>query len=71
VSGTLLTTEFAKQQNKPYQINPAVVPLSEWLQGNNIRILNVAGNRGSKITPKQMEQIRITLTQALQAVSQI
>lgn len=52
--GTKLTIECAIKHNKPYLViqldgaNPQVATLMEWLERNNVRVLNVAGPRESK-----------------------
>lgn len=53
--GTRLTVECARKHNKPHLViqldatrRPNVATLSEWLDQNNIRVLNVAGPRESK-----------------------
>lgn len=52
--GTRLTVECALKHNKPLLViqldaaRPNVATLSEWLEQNNIRVLNVAGPRESK-----------------------
>jgi len=52
--GTRLTVECARKHNKPHLIiqldatRPNVATLAEWLDQNNIRVLNVAGPRESK-----------------------
>lgn len=52
--GTKLTVECARKHNKPYLIiqldaaRPNMATLAEWLEQNNIHVLNVAGPRESK-----------------------
>lgn len=52
--GTRLTVECARKHNKPHLViqldatKPQVSTLAEWLEQNNIRVLNVAGPRESK-----------------------
>ena len=43
--GTKLAIKFCEQYQKPYVINPVSIYLSNWIEDNLIRILNVAGNR--------------------------
>ena len=62
-AGKIATERFAKQHNKPFLLNPNVEELTNWLLANNIKTLNVAGNRGSKLTNK--ESIVTTLEQAI------
>ena len=48
-AGKIATERFAKAHNKPFILNPTAEELRDWLAANNISVLNVAGNRGSKI----------------------
>ena len=48
-AGKIATERFAKAHNKPFLLNPTAEELKTWLEQNNISVLNVAGNRGSKI----------------------
>lgn len=48
-AGKIATERFAKQHGKPFILNPTAEQLKNWLEKNNISVLNVAGNRGSKI----------------------
>jgi hypothetical protein len=47
-SGSKLTIDHANEQNKPILINPTAEELRAWISENNIKILNVAGNREAK-----------------------
>lgn len=53
--GTKLTVTYCKKHNKPYitvdmknDIEANAETVQEWLTSNNIKVLNVAGNRESK-----------------------
>lgn len=46
--GTLLTLKIAKDSGKPVIINPESEEFTAWILNNNIRTLNVAGNRKSQ-----------------------
>lgn len=52
--GTRLTVECARKHNKPHLViqldaaKPNAATLAEWLDQNNIRVLNIAGPRESK-----------------------
>lgn len=48
-SGKNATERYARIHNKPFLLNPTAEQLKDWLEQNDISILNVAGNRGSKI----------------------
>lgn len=65
-AGRYATGRFAKKHNKPFILNPNGEQLRQWLIDNNIQILNVAGNRGSKVTEEFYSEVRNTLKQALQ-----
>lgn len=43
------TKRSAIEWNKPFIENPTAKQLREWIVKNNIKVLNVAGNRGSKL----------------------
>ena len=48
-AGLIATERSAKEWNKPFLRNPSAKQLVDWIVKNNIRVLNVAGNRGSKL----------------------
>ena len=64
-AGRIATERFAKQYNKPFLLNPTVEQLRNWLISNNIETLNVAGNRGSRLTKEKAEEIKNIIKQAL------
>lgn len=47
-TGTLLTLKIARDYDKPFIINPSPDEFREWIIRNDIRTLNVAGNRESQ-----------------------
>lgn len=49
--GGKLTINTCIKYEKPYIINPSVKNLKEWVEENNIEVLNVAGNRLSEHNP--------------------
>lgn len=53
--------EAAYQQ---FLLNPTSQELAQWLVDNNIGTLNVAGNRGSKVSPEFDSQVRDTIRNA-------
>lgn len=46
--GTKFTFELAIKYSKPVIVNPSIKKFLNWLEQNNIKILNVAGNRESQ-----------------------
>ncbi len=48
-AGMLATKRSADDWGKPFITNPTAEQLKQWLIDNNIKTLNVAGNRGSKL----------------------
>lgn len=57
-AGLIATRRSAKEWNKPFINNPTADELREWIIKNNIKTLNVAGNRGSKLNnPQEIEDI--------------
>lgn len=63
-AGRIATQRFAKQHNKPFLLNPTSQELAQWLVDNNTDTLNVAGNRGSKVSPEFDSQVRDTIRNA-------
>lgn len=56
--GLIATRRFARTHQKPFIINPTGPQLRKFIIDNNIKILNVAGNRGSKLEkPEQIERV--------------
>ena len=49
-AGLIATRRSAAEWNKPFLENPTVEELADWIVKNNIKVLNVAGNRGSKLS---------------------
>lgn len=65
--GTKLTVASCEKEKKPYLTNPTVGQLHVWLIEKNIKTLNVAGSRASKLKPGEIDQYRTVLTEALGA----
>ncbi|MCK8495875.1 putative molybdenum carrier protein [Spirosoma sp. RP8] len=63
--GTQLTLNVCIKEGKPYSLNPDADQLRTWLIDNQIRVLNVAGSRGSNLSIEQLEHYRKVLTDAL------
>jgi hypothetical protein len=66
--GTQLTAEFCERENKPYIVNPKPDDLAAFVRKIGIRVLNVAGNRGSKLTPERLQRYRKQFRDALQLI---
>jgi hypothetical protein len=66
--GTKLTVEYCVQMNKPYVVNPTPKDLMAFVRDNRIQVLNVAGNRGSKLTPERLEGYRKQFQEGLQMI---
>jgi len=64
-AGRVATERYAKKHNKPFILNPTAEQLRKFLADNNIKTLNVAGNRGSKLNPNQKGNIKNILLTAL------
>lgn len=59
--GTKLTLKYIGQHSKPHIKNPTSEQLIQFILDNKIKILNVAGNRASKLSLKDMISIKTTL----------
>lgn len=66
-SGMLATKRSANDWNKPFITNPTAEQLKKWIKTNNIKVLNVAGNRGSKLSKDNnvAEVLREALSETL------
>lgn len=69
-AGRIATQRFAKAHNKPFLLNPTSQELAQWLVDNNIGTLNVAGNRGSKVSPEFDSQVRETIRSVFKSPTQ-
>lgn len=63
--GSRNTCSYCKLLKKPFIINPNVSQLWHFITLNRIQILNVAGNRASKLTQEQIEMYRTILYDTL------
>ena len=63
--GTKLTVDACVKEGKPYIVNPIADQLRAWLVEHQIKVLNVAGNRGSSLTEKEIEGYRSVLINVL------
>ena len=69
-AGKIATQNFARKHNKPFILNPTAEELNKWLSDNNIETLNVAGNRGSKITDQEINDFSKILESGLSKPSE-
>jgi len=65
--GSLLTLSTARNSNKPVIINPSPGQFRKWLIKNNIKILNISGNRES-LNPGIYEKVKLFLIKSLSGV---
>ena len=63
--GLKLTKARALINGKPFLVNPSAKELVSWMRTNKINILNIAGNRKSKLTNAQLNNIENILKEAL------
>ena len=66
-AGLIATRRSAKEWNKPFIENPTAEELRQWIKDNNIKTLNVAGNRGTKLAKDN--KVAATLKEALTGTS--
>ncbi len=64
-TGSKLTLKLLSESGKPFIVNPTAIELKNWTIENNIKVLNVAGNRASKLTEKQLEVYKNVLIDGL------
>lgn len=65
-AGRIATERSAREWNKPFLLNPTAEQLREWINTYNIKTLNIAGNRGSKLPANN--RIADIITEALSTV---
>ncbi|GAB3555272.1 hypothetical protein GCM10027577_40800 [Spirosoma fluminis] len=56
--GAQLTLDTYQQASKPCLINPTADQLAAWLEEHHVRVLNVAGSRGSRLAAQQLNGFR-------------
>lgn len=62
-AGSKATIKFLKKHQKPYLINPTVEDIKVFIKTKDI--VNIAGNRASKLSEEQLNLYRETLKQGL------
>jgi len=65
IGGTRLTLEFCRELEKPHIVNPRAEDLVDFIRAKRIKVLNVAGNRGSKMADVRLAEYRQRLREAL------
>jgi hypothetical protein len=65
IGGTRLTLEFCRELEKPHIVNPRAEDLVDFIRTKRIEVLNVAGNRGSKMADVRLAEYRQRLRKAL------
>jgi len=63
--GTKLTVDTCRKVGKPYIVNPTADEMHAWLVEHQIKVLNVAGNRGSGLSVEKLRVYRQILYGAL------
>lgn len=66
--GSVSTLRVLVEEERPYIKNPSIEELVKFIRDNNITTLNVAGNRGSKLSIAQFKDITHVLREALSRV---
>jgi hypothetical protein len=63
--GSKTTIEYCLHAGKPYLLNPIPDDLTAFIRDNHIQTLNIADNRGSKLTTDLLDAYRTAFRQAL------
>ncbi len=66
-AGSAQTIRYCRNRGKPFVCNPTSQQLLSGLYRLNVQVLNVAGNRASRITPDKLKLARTVLEEALAA----
>ena len=69
--GAKTTKRGCDMYNKPFIINPNIDALVDWIRKNDVHILNVAGNRASKLTRRDAVNFQRILEEALKILNEI
>lgn len=69
--GSRATIRYCKAHNKPCIANPSVQGLLHFIRSRHIQVLNVAGNRASKLSPSWLFAYRATLRMALSVIREL
>lgn len=69
--GTKMTIDFLTNAQKPWIANPGMDAFVEFVEKNNIKILNVAGNRASKLSDVKLAEIEALLMFSLTEVNKL
>lgn len=63
--GTKLTKHICEHFNRPFIMNPNIDSLTAFINDNNIEVLNVAGNRASRMSKADANNFRTILFETL------
>jgi predicted Rossmann-fold nucleotide-binding protein len=67
-AGSKLTIRFLYKHNKPFILNPTSETLKMFIEEKNIEVLNVAGNRLSKLTHEACNKIKNILLEVFKSL---
>lgn len=63
--GYILTKKLCDKSGKPFMLNPSVEDFKEFVTTNNIKVLNIAGNRKSKLSNKNISALNRLIKKSL------
>ena len=69
--GAKTTKRGCDMYNKPFIMNPNIDALVDWIRKNDIHILNIAGNRASKLIKRDAVNFQRILEEAIKIVNEI
>ena len=69
--GTKLTKSVCEYFNRPFILNPNIDSLVDFIKTNNIEVLNVAGNRASRMSQRDSDNFRTILRESLKIVNDL
>lgn len=70
-TGFKATRRAAEDNKKPFLVNPTADEMVKWMIDNNIKTLNVAGNRGSAVSNKFKREVESVLDDVFKRISSI
>lgn len=69
--GSKMTIDFLKGYAKPYLENPTYSEIMEFCEKNNIQVVNIAGNRDSKLNESMRVDIYAVLEVAFKLINDL
>ena len=70
-SGSKETIKYLKKHNKPYKENPTSEEMFNFILDKNIQIINIAGNRGSKLSNEDILKYSTVMIECFKKINSL